>query len=100
MDGLWVDFLAILNQWNSYLEGLELSKKERYKWISLKIEEDSKLNNDGNIDEKIDKLILGINRELYKKLSWEYKIKMNTGDMDAFTQYTNLINTAKKMGIK
>lgn len=99
-EGLSKDLHAILDQWESYLETLELEKKERFKGIALKIEEENTRNTDENAQEKLKKLVIGLNREIYKKLTLQYKTSMNGWDMEAFTKYTTLVNTAKKMWIK
>lgn len=99
-EGINKDLQGILAQWSKYLDTLDLETKEKYKGISLKIEDESIHHTDENKKEKLEKLILWLDREIYKKLSLEYKNKMNSWDTQALQDYTQLIAKAKKLGIK
>ncbi len=85
---------------SSILNSLSLDKKERYKSISLMLEEEDKLKTTENLSETLDKLVKKINIDSYKKLSEKLKAEMSAWNNDAFTQYSEIVRTAKKYGIK
>ncbi len=97
---LWNDLQKILKEWASFINTLELNKKERLKWISLKIESDSMHTNEEHSEEELNKIIDWLNREIYKKLVTVLKKEMNSWNTEAFIKYTKLISEAKKIGIK
>ena len=97
---LWNDLKSILEKWISYIEWLELNKKERLRWISLKIESESEYSNSEHSESELHKITDWLNREVYKKLVSILKKEMNTGNTEAFLKYTHLVNEAKKIGIK
>ena len=99
-DWLWKDLHKILDEWVWYIDSLELNKKERFKWIALKIESDNAHNNQEHSDTELNKIIDWLNREIYKKLVKTLKKEMASWNSDAFIKYTHLINEAKKIGIK
>lgn len=88
-----------LEKWADFLKELELNKKERYKWISLQIEEENKEKTQENIEKELKKISMKINKDIYKKLCRELKNKMNSGDMEAFKKYSLLVKDAKKLWI-
>lgn len=97
---IWKDLKNFLEKWQKYLSELELNKKEKYRWISLKIEEENREKTPENIETEINKISSWINREIYKKLYQELKEKMNSWDLDAFKEYSELIKKAKSIWIK
>jgi DNA primase len=99
-EGLWNDLKSILESWISYIDWLELNKKERLRWISLKIESESEYSNSEHSESELHKITDWLNREVYKKLVSILKKEMNTGNTEAFLKYTHLVNEAKKIGIK
>ena len=99
-DWLWNDLKNILNDWIWYINSLELNKKERLKWISLKIESDNTHANQEHSEEELNKIVHLLNREIYKKLVEILKKEMNSWNSEAFIKYTKLISEAKKIGIK
>jgi DNA primase len=99
-EGLWNDLKSILEKWISYIDSLELNKKERLRWISLKIESESEYSNSEHSESELHKITDWLNREVYKKLVSILKKEMNTGNTEAFLKYTHLVNEAKKIGIK
>lgn len=99
-DWLWKTFQKILEEWINYINSLELNKKERLRWISLKIDSDNIHANKEHTDEELHKIVDWINREIYKKLVTILKKEMNEGNSDAFLKYSKLISEAKKNGIK
>ncbi|MDD2870391.1 MAG: DNA primase [Candidatus Gracilibacteria bacterium] len=98
--GLSADLKKVLEEGVSYINGLELSKKERYRGIALKIESDNEHANSDHSVEELQKIVGGLNREIYKKLVTVLKSEMNAGNAEAFVKYTHLVNEAKKIGIK
>ena len=97
---LWNDLKNILENWISYINSLELNKKERLRWISLKIESDSEHSNYEHSESELHKIIDWLNREIYKKLVFTLKKEMNNWNSEAFLKYTHLVSEAKKIGIK
>jgi len=82
------------------IDKFPLEKKEKYKAISMKIDVDNAEKTPENIQDEIKKIIQKINLESYKKITEKLKEEMNKWDDDAFLQYTEIIKTAKKYGIK
>ena len=99
-DWLWIDLKNILNNWTWYIDSLELNKKERLRWISLKVEAESAHSNTEHSEIELNKIIDWLNREVYKKLVHTLKKEMKAGNSEAFIKYTHLISEAKKIGIK
>ncbi|MFK7780302.1 MAG: DNA primase [Candidatus Gracilibacteria bacterium] len=99
-DGLGKIFNNILEDGTSYINTLDLNKKERLRGISLKIDYDNKHSNTEHTKEELNKIVDGINREIYKKLVLVLKKEMDLGNAEAFLKYTKLISEAKKNGIK
>jgi len=97
---LWKDLKKILEDWVSYINNLELNKKERFRWISLKIESDNEYSNNEHSEDELHKIVDWINREIYKKLVNVLKNEMNSWNSEAFIKYTHLVNEAKKIWIK
>ena len=97
---LWNDLKTILEKWISYIDWLELNKKEKLRWISLKIEADSEHSTKEHSESELHKITDWLNREVYKKLVWILKKEMNSWNSEAFLKYTYLVNEAKKIGIK
>lgn len=99
-DWLWKDLKKILEEWISYINTLELNKKERLRWVSLKIDSENQHTNNEHTSEELNKIVDWINREIYKKLVIILKKEMNSWNSEAFLKYTKLISEAKKIGIK
>lgn len=88
-----------LKKWKDFLQELELNKRERYKWLSLRIEEENKEKTTENIQNELKKISSSINKEIYKKLCAKLKNEMWKWDMEAFKKYSKLVKDAKKMWI-
>jgi len=99
-DGLHPDLLLALDKWASFIDTISLDKKERYRGISLQIEEENKIKTEDNSEIELRKLTLWINRDMYKKIVADLKSKMNNGDLDAFTKYSEIAKKAKALWIK
>ncbi|MDP2090458.1 MAG: DNA primase [Candidatus Gracilibacteria bacterium] len=99
-NGLAQDLKKVLEDGLSYINSLELNKKERYRGIALKIEAENEHANKEHSDEELQKIVSGLNREVYKKLVTTLKKEMANGNNEAFVKYTHLVNEAKKIGIK
>lgn len=97
---LWEDLKNILEKWVSYINWLELNKKERYKWISLKIEIENQHSNIEHSEIELHKVVISLNKELYKKLVNILKKEMSNWNSEAFIKYSHLISKAKKYWIK
>lgn len=89
-----------LNNWQAYLLKLDLNTKEKYRWISLKIEESNKEKTQENIEKEIIQISNSINKDIYKKEYFRLKNLINLWDTNAFIQYSNLIKKAKEYKIK
>lgn len=90
----------ILDKGTDYLETLEISEKERYKWIALRVEMDNKHTTQEHFHDEIEKLILWMNREIYKKEVENLKNKISQWDAQALKNYSELVKIAKSHGIK
>jgi hypothetical protein len=99
-EGLGIDLKKLLTEWVKFLENMELAQKERYKWIALQIELESKEKTDDNREQEVEKYIVWLNRDNYKQLSKKLKEEMNMWNNEALLQYSELIKTAKKHWIK
>lgn len=82
------------------IKSLALEKKERYKGISLMLEDEDRLKTNDNLSETLEKLVKKINIDSFKKLSEKLKAEMANWNNDAFAQYSEVVRTAKKYGIK
>jgi hypothetical protein len=89
-----------LDQWIQYINSLPLAEKERYKWVALKIEIDNKQKTEDNSTWELEKLILWINREIYKHQVEALKSKISAWDANALKEYSELIQLAKINKIK
>lgn len=99
-DAIWKSLQNILWQWITYLNTLELSEKERYKGIALKIEMDNKHKTEEHNTQEVEKLVLWINREIYKNRVEILKNKISAWDASALQEYSSLVKIAKSHGIK
>ena len=97
---LWKDLEWFFEKWIYYLDSLELSKKEKYKAISLKIESDNTTSNSNHIEDELKKVVDWLNREIYKNEVQKLKNLMNSWDNEALLKYTMLVAKAKKAQIK
>ena len=97
---LSTDLKKLLEEWLSYINSLELSKKEKYRWLSLKIEVDNEHANKEHTEEELLKITNWLNREIYKKLVIVLKNEMNAWNAEAFVKYTHLVKEAKNIWIK
>ena len=92
--------LQLILENSKNIDSFPLDKKEKYKAISMKIEIENQEKTPENILEEIKKIAQKINIESYKKITEKLKEKMSQWDDNAFLQYTEIIKTAKKYGIK
>jgi len=99
-DWLSLDLKNILENWISYINTLELNKKEKLRGISLKIETENEYSNNEHSETELNKIVDWLNREIYKKLVNILKKEMNNWNAEAFLKYTHLISEAKKIWIK
>lgn len=98
-EAIWSDLKSFLEN-PSILNSLTLDKKDRYKSISLMLEEEDKLKTSENLSETLKKLVKKINLDAYKHLNEKLKAEMESWNNDAFTKYAEIVKTAKKYGIK
>jgi len=98
----WIsnDLKWFLENWIIYLDKLELSKKEKYKAISLKIENENSESNSSHIEDEIKKVVDWLNREVYKNEVFNLKKEMDLWNNEALLKYSLLISKAKKAQIK
>lgn len=99
-ESIWKDLKWILDSWISYIDSLELSAKERLKWISLKLDSENQNVNNEHTNEELHKMAIMLNREIYKRESEELKNLMNSWDSNALIKYSELVSKAKKAWIK
>ena len=79
---------------------MSLEKKEKYRGLALKIEDENKEKTPEHHMLEVKKISDALNKDIYKKQVEVLKTKMNAGDTLAFTQYSNLLKKAKEFGIK
>ncbi len=89
-----------LNNWKKTLSSIDLNSKEKYRWISLKIEESNKEKTLEKQEEEVIQIAKSINKDIYKKEYEKLKTLMNSWDINAFTQYSELVKKAKTLWIK
>lgn len=94
------DLKSCLEKKESFLNELDLDKKEKYRWLTLEIDETSKLKTNENISDTLTKLAKKINMDIYKKITGELKEKINKWDMEALVKYNDVIKKAKVNGLK
>jgi len=99
-DILSKNFTDFLNNWQEVLPKLDLDTKEKYRWISLKIEESNKEKTIEKQENEIIQIAKSINKDIYKKEYSRLKTLMNSWDLNAFTKYSELVKKAKKYKIK
>lgn len=93
---LWNDLKNILENWISYIDSLELNKKERLRWISLKIESDNEHSNSEHSESELEKITNWLNREIYKKLVPALMKKMKSWNSEDLLEYTKIKSIAQK----
>lgn len=94
------DLKNIFENGISEIEKFPLDKKEKIRWISLKIEDSENFKNSTNKNEELQKIIFWLNREIFLNMQEILKNKMNSWDNEAILEYTKLIWKAKKIGLK
>lgn len=99
-DTLKGDIASILDQWARFIDSLELEKKNYYQALALKQEQESEEKNETFWNDQLIHLAHSLNREHFKHLSQELKVKIWSGDHSALKQYSELIKIAKQHGIK
>lgn len=99
-DFINLDLKEFLSKWGIFIENMELEKKSKFQAIAMKIEENSASQTNDVVWNIIDKLVKKINLDSYKKAIKILKEKMNSWDMEAFTQYSEVVKKAKEMGLK
>jgi len=99
-DFISLDLANFLAEWWTIIEKMELQKKERFKALAMKIEENSLSQTNDVVWNTIEKLVKKINLDSYKKAIKILKEKMNSWDMDAFAEYTKVVKSAREMGLK
>jgi len=97
---IWNDLVEFLEKWWKILDKMELEKKSKFQAIAMKIEDSSTTQTWEVIWNTIDKLVKKINLDSYKKARQILKDKMWKWDMDAFSEYSEVVKRAKEMGLK
>jgi hypothetical protein len=72
------DFINILNNGTEILQSLSLEKKEKYRGLALKIEEDNKEKTPEHQMLEVKKIADALNKEIFKKRLDGLKSKMTT----------------------
>ena len=99
-ENIWEKLQNFIENGTKFLDTLELSQKEHYKGIALKIEMENKTKTDEHSHDEIKKLISWLNREIYKKQVETLKQKISSWDNQALQEYSTLMKKAKAHGIK
>ena len=85
---------------DTFLWSLELEKKEFFRGLSLKIEDQEQRENSEVREKTLEKLIDKINKDTYKRLTEKLKKLMQEWDMSAFEKYSATVKKAKENRIK
>ncbi len=97
---VWEDLKKFIEFREKYLDQISLEKKERFRWISLKIDsEDNKKTNDV-VWNLLEKLCKKINLDSFKIAIKNLKEKMSKWDLEAFAKYDEILKKAREKGIK
>ena len=99
-DFISLDLANFLAEWWTIVNQMELEKKSKYQAIAMKIENNSTSQTNEAVWSTIDKLVKKINLDSYKKAIKILKEKMNSWDMQAFSEYSEVVKKAQKMGLK
>ena len=99
-DFISLDLANFLAEWWTIVNQMELEKKSKYQAIAMKIENNSTSQTNEVIWNTIDKLVKKINLDSYKKAIKILKEKMNKWDIQAFSEYSEIVKKAQKMGLK
>ena len=94
------DLKEIFEFWIKKIESFDLEKKEKIKWVSLKIEDSENFKNSINKQEELKKAVIWLNREIFLNKQEELKNKINSGDESVLLEFTSLNAKAKKIGLK
>lgn len=94
------DLKEIFENWIEKINNFPLDKKEKIKWISLKIEDSENFRNSMKKEEELQKIIFWLNREIFQKISEKLKKQMNSWDNNALLEYSKIISKAKKIWLK
>ena len=94
------NFRKAIDNPDSYLSTLDLERKEKLRWLSLKIEERETGENTQTQEKTIEKLIKKINTDTYKSLTERLKSEMKAWDIKAFEKYSVTVKKAKQHNIK
>lgn len=100
---LWNDLIEILNHGPDIINTFELSKKNKYLWISQNDEaleikaqiENTVIKNDDKIEAIILKTIQKLNKDTMKNVETILKEKINNWDLEALNDYKELIKIKK-----
>ena len=77
------DIASVLEKWAQFIDSLELEKKNDYQALALKQEQESEEKNETFWQDQLIHLAHSLNREHFKHLSQELKIKIWSGDHSA-----------------
>ena len=99
-DFIWRDLADFLEKWWTIVEKMELEKKEKFKALAMKIENNAFSQTNEVVWNILDKLVKKINLDSYKKAIKILKEKMNSWDNSAFAEYTKVVKIAREMGLK
>lgn len=94
------DLKKIFQHGTEVISEFPLEVKEKYKAISLKIEEDDSHASDYHVQEYLNKTARALNSDIFKIQSKVLKQRIDMGDDQAFLESVNLKNLAKKHWIK
>lgn len=87
----------VFEKWIQKIESFELSKKEKYRGLALKIEIDNEVKNADNISKDLQSLARRLDEEIYNKEKVKY---LSSSDKEDLVKYIELNKIAKKAWIK
>ncbi len=97
-DDIDFDLKKALEDSRKFLDSLELSKKEKIRWIGLMLDE--KNENEEKTQKSVDGLINQINKFTYKQITNRLRKLMWEGNTEAFKKYSEVMKKAKENKIK
>ena len=101
LDYSWKNLQSILSD-TFDIDDFDLDTKNKYLWISLKIEERNEEVPSWFLEQEAIKLAQKIDKDSHKKIAevFEKKIKESPDDIELLTKYSNFLKKANENGLK
>ena len=93
-DEIDFDLKKMIEHPDTFLDNLELSKKEKFRAVELMIEDKNEAKE--VVLRNVNDIVNKINKDTYRKITNRLKRLMNENDMEAFREYSEVMKLAKK----